>query len=100
MTTDYRYFGAITNFNGKRLRQARELQGYTVEDLADDTGQLPAYIQLLEAGKTQPEATLIEKFSRLLDFPVKFFFKPDPPKFDVNSGSFAVHFGPLGADEL
>lgn len=67
-------------FNGKRLQQARELRGLTVEQLAEDMDLLPFEINLYEIGGQQPDSELEADLAMRLGFPITFFYRGDPPE--------------------
>lgn len=56
-----------------RIKQARELRGWTQTDLADQTGVSQAAIARVEAGLLSPSADLVTKAALALGFPLGFF---------------------------
>ena len=65
-------------FNGKRLKEARIYRGMTGEDLAKKVGCKRQTLSMYELGKSQPvDKDTIQKISRVLDFPSKFFYEED-----------------------
>lgn len=64
------------SFNGKRLKAARVLRGMSATDLAEKCGVNRQTISMYENEKLQnPEYQTIQKFSAVLEFPVKFFLE-------------------------
>lgn len=64
-------------FNGNRLRKARQYNGLSVEDLALKIGITKQSISQLETGKTGPSAETLWDLSRELHFPMNYFFQAD-----------------------
>jgi transcriptional regulator with XRE-family HTH domain len=49
--------------NGERIRQARELRGFTQQGLAEQVGVNQSAIAQLEAGRTQPSPIVLQSIS-------------------------------------
>ena len=64
-------------FNGKRLKEARIYRGMTLEDLAEEVGYTEQTLSRYELDGNPPRIDAIQKISRVLDFPLKFFFEED-----------------------
>lgn len=64
-------------FNGKRLKEARIYRGMTIEDLAEEVGYTEQTLSRYELEGNLPKIDAIQKISRVLDFPLKFFFEED-----------------------
>lgn len=63
-------------FNGDRLKQARIYRGLTVAELAERVECQRQTLSMYEISKSQPtDLAIIEKLSKVLDFPKKFFFE-------------------------
>jgi Zn-dependent peptidase ImmA (M78 family)/transcriptional regulator with XRE-family HTH domain len=63
--------------NGSRVKQARELRGFTQASLADELYIDQTMIAHIERGRKQPTADLLEILAQLLDFPTSFFRQAD-----------------------
>jgi Zn-dependent peptidase ImmA (M78 family)/DNA-binding XRE family transcriptional regulator len=71
-----------------RLRQARELRGFTQTTLARQVGVHPSAIAQLETGRTQPSPAVLEALSRATGFPPAFFTRPSGPPLPTGSLRF------------
>lgn len=60
-------------WNGDRIRQAREIQGLTQEDLAASLGVSQPHISLIEQNAENPSQSLVESLSLVTGFPTSFF---------------------------
>lgn len=63
--------------NGTRVKQARELRGFTQAGLAEAVYVDQTMIAHIERGTKQPAADLLETLAELLDFPTAFFRQQD-----------------------
>ena len=67
-------------FNGERLKKARIYRGLTVAELAEQVGCQRQTLSMYEISKSQPTGKeLVERLSRVLRFPVKFFYEHPVP---------------------
>ena len=65
-----------TQFNGERLKKARIYRGLTVAELAEQVGCQRQTLSMYEISKSQPtDKGLVDRLSRALSFPVKFFYE-------------------------
>src|SRR5262245_32578030 len=75
--------------NGDRIKQAREISGYTQEELADKVGvSQPAIAQLEQVAPGRafvPSDSLIEAIAFKLGFPVSYFRRGAAPEFPLGS---------------
>lgn len=63
-------------FNGLRLKKARIYRGMTVAQLADEIDCQRQTVSMYENNKSKPiDNTVVEKISKTLNFPVKFFME-------------------------
>lgn len=67
-------------FNGDRLRNARVYNGISLTDLADQANITKQSISLYENGKNTPDYERVRTLSRILGFPVDYFFQEDKIK--------------------
>lgn len=67
-------------FNGERLRNARIYNGISLTDLADQADIKKQSISLYENGKNTPDYERVRVLSRILGFPVDYFFQEDKIK--------------------
>jgi Zn-dependent peptidase ImmA (M78 family)/DNA-binding XRE family transcriptional regulator len=74
--------------NPARLRQARELRGWTQTALARQVGVHQSAIAQLEAGRMQPSPPVLDAISRSIGFPPAFFTRPSGPAFPLGSLRF------------
>jgi Zn-dependent peptidase ImmA (M78 family)/transcriptional regulator with XRE-family HTH domain len=70
---------------GDRVKEARELRGFTQTQLAELTGVSQGAIAHVEAGRTQPSPALLESLAQHLGFPKSFF--ADGSSVDFPEGS-------------
>lgn len=69
-----------SQFNGERLKKARIYRGLTVAELAEQVGCQRQTLSMYELAKSQPsDKGLVERLSRVLNFPVKFFYETALP---------------------
>ncbi len=71
--------------NGERLKQARELRGFTQTELATRLNISQSAIAQMEAGFIQPSDELLTLLSGILHFPVAFFQQDGPIAFPLGS---------------
>jgi Zn-dependent peptidase ImmA (M78 family)/DNA-binding XRE family transcriptional regulator len=65
-------------FNGDRLRKARVYRGMTVASLAEALACQRQTVSMYENKKIdKPDDTVVEKMSKVLNFPVEFFYEHD-----------------------
>jgi len=65
---------------GDRLRELRQQQNLSQEDIEKRTGLLRCYISRVENGHTVPAFETIEKFARALEIPLyQLFYDGDTP---------------------
>ncbi|MFQ3857906.1 helix-turn-helix domain-containing protein [Leptospira kirschneri] len=70
-------------FLGSRLREAREINGFTITDLAERLEITKQAVSQFESGKSYPSSETIIRISNILNFPLYFFSKPkDIPSLD------------------
>lgn len=67
-------------FNGDRLRNARIYNGISLTDLADQADIKKQSISLYENGKNTPDYERVRTLSRILGFPIDYFFQEDKIK--------------------
>jgi Zn-dependent peptidase ImmA (M78 family)/DNA-binding XRE family transcriptional regulator len=77
--------------NGERIRQARELRGFTQQGLAEQVGVNQSAIAQLEAGRTQPSPIVLQSISFATGFPASFFQQGNGPDFPLGSLLFRAH---------
>ncbi len=63
---------------GQRLRNARIMKGYSMEELSNRIGNAVSKMSIskYESGKMTPGSEVVLKFAEALDLPVDFFFRP------------------------
>jgi Zn-dependent peptidase ImmA (M78 family)/DNA-binding XRE family transcriptional regulator len=66
----------ISNFEGSRLREAREARGLTAVNLAEIIGKTPAAVSKYEQNVASPQQAILEDIARALRMPVAFFTLP------------------------
>jgi Zn-dependent peptidase ImmA (M78 family)/transcriptional regulator with XRE-family HTH domain len=71
-----------------RLEMARRIRGMTASGLADLAGITPEWVSLAENEKKVPSPATVREFSRVMDFPFEFFYRPVPAHPPVD----AFHF--------
>lgn len=70
--------GMELTFNGERLKKARLYRGLTVAELADKIDCQRQTVSMYENNRIKsPESSTVEKLSRELKFPVKYFYEPN-----------------------
>lgn len=67
-------------FNGERIKTARLFNGWTLKDLSEKSMVSKQAISLYENNKMTPEYDKIFVLSRVLNFPIDFFFQEDKIK--------------------
>lgn len=67
-------------FNGNRLRNARIYNGISLTDLANQANITKQSISLYENGKNTPDYERIKMLSKILGFPIDYFFQEDKIK--------------------
>jgi Zn-dependent peptidase ImmA (M78 family) len=85
-------------FNPRRLSLARMRRRLTAKALAEQTGLAADTISRLENGSNAPDETTVEKFAKVLGFPVLFFHDGDPEDIDTGAVSFRS-FSKMSAKE-
>jgi Zn-dependent peptidase ImmA (M78 family)/DNA-binding XRE family transcriptional regulator len=78
-------------FRGERVKQARELKGWTQSALAKAVGVSQAAIAQIEAGAFIASDDLIESIAARTHQPVRFFYLDPAPEFPVGSLLFRAH---------
>jgi Zn-dependent peptidase ImmA (M78 family)/DNA-binding XRE family transcriptional regulator len=77
------------SFNPNRLKFARERRGYTIKALSDLIGMSTKSISSFENGKSiPPKDEFFNSLSKILGYPVKFFFMDDIQSLDETIVSF------------
>jgi Zn-dependent peptidase ImmA (M78 family)/DNA-binding XRE family transcriptional regulator len=75
--------------NGDRIKQAREIKGYTQADLAERIGKSQSTIAHLERNSKQfllqPSDDIVEAIALQTGFPVGFFYQESGPEFPLGS---------------
>lgn len=71
-------------FVAARIKQARELRGWTQTELADQTGVTQAAIARIEAGLLHPSSDFVTRAALALGFPLV-FFRTDPLEVPLGS---------------
>jgi Zn-dependent peptidase ImmA (M78 family)/DNA-binding XRE family transcriptional regulator len=75
--------------NGDRLKQAREISGFTQSELAERIGVTQSTIAQLESNNKQlilqPSERIIEAIAFQTGFSVPFFYQDSPPEFPLGS---------------
>jgi Zn-dependent peptidase ImmA (M78 family)/transcriptional regulator with XRE-family HTH domain len=75
--------------NGDRLKQAREIRGFTQAELAERIGVSQSTIAQLESNNKQlilqPSERIIEAIAFQTGFSVPFFYQDSPPEFPLGS---------------
>lgn len=71
--------------NGERIKQARELRGFTQTNLAKAIGVHQSEIAQIESGKITPSAAIVERISFRTGFPIGFFKQPTSFEFPLGS---------------
>lgn len=79
--------------NGYRFRVARELNGLTQAELAQEIGVTQSSIAQIEGGRLLPSSDLAEALAQRLEFPLAYFNQDDPPDFPSGSLLYRAHSG-------
>jgi len=69
--------GRAENAFGEKVRRLRESHGWSIDELADHTGQTPELIQEAEAGKVIPSVSFLLSISKALDVDPGTFLKDE-----------------------
>lgn len=77
-----------THFNGSRLRIARIYNGISLTDLSRLADISKQSLSMYENGKNTPDYSRIQAFSRVLGFPVDYFFEDNK----LNSSTETTYF--------
>jgi Zn-dependent peptidase ImmA (M78 family)/DNA-binding XRE family transcriptional regulator len=77
--------------NGERVRQIRELLGWTQTAFADRLDVEQATIARIEKGDLKPSESLLEAIALQTGFPPAFFQQPSGPDFPMGSLLFRAH---------
>jgi Zn-dependent peptidase ImmA (M78 family)/DNA-binding XRE family transcriptional regulator len=77
--------------NSERLRQARELSGFTQTELAELVQVEQPLIAQLESGKKQPSDRILRAIALATGFPPDFFKQPNGSDFPAGSLLFRAH---------
>src|SRR5690242_15131605 len=77
--------------NGERLRQARELHGFTQTELAERVQVEQSLIAQIEGGKKQPSERILEAIALATGFPPSFFKQMNGLDFPAGSLLFRAH---------
>lgn len=62
-------------FNGERLKKARIYRGITVAELATAVSQQRQTLSMYEINKSKPADDIVDKISKVLNFPVNYFYQ-------------------------
>lgn len=73
----------MKTFNGKRLKEARYFNSYSITELAEKLGVSKQMVSKYENGKAEPVTETFFKIVQVLGFPLKFYFDDD--KYDILS---------------
>jgi Zn-dependent peptidase ImmA (M78 family)/DNA-binding XRE family transcriptional regulator len=77
--------------NGDRLKRAREIKGWTQQELADEVGVTQAAIARIEQNLLPPSDQLQQQLALKLGFPVAFFHQENTIDFPLGSLLFRQH---------
>lgn len=77
--------------NGNRIRQIRELLGWTQTEIARRLGVEQSTIARIEKGDLKPSVSLLEAIALQTGFPPAFFQQADGPDFPMGSLLFRAH---------
>jgi Zn-dependent peptidase ImmA (M78 family)/DNA-binding XRE family transcriptional regulator len=75
-------------FSPTRLTAAREYHGVTKKFLAEAIGVTPANISAYESGQWSPNVEVLKEISRVLDFPLSWFWQDELPLVDNAAPTF------------
>jgi hypothetical protein len=75
----------MKQFNGTRIRQAREILGLSREEFAGKVGCGPSELVRYEANLSETPRGTAERISIATGFSPRFFAQPDPPGFPLGS---------------
>src|SRR5688572_18037844 len=78
------------------LRWARERAGFTIDDVAEQTGRSADELEAWEAGLQYPTFGQLERLGKLYKRPIAVFFFPEPP----SEPDLRSEFRTLPASEL
>lgn len=67
----------MKTFNGKRLKEARYFNSYSITELAEKLGVSKQMVSKYENGKAEPATETFFKIVQVLGFPLKFYFDND-----------------------
>ena len=77
--------------NGNRVKQARELCGWTQKELAARVGIKQPTLAQIENGIGSASARIVQSVAELTDFQEEFFERPDTVEFSLGSLLFRAH---------
>ena len=66
-------------FYGERIKELREGQGWTQQELADQVMRSKQYICKIELGHANPPAALLSGLSRVFGVSIDYFFSDQLP---------------------
>lgn len=78
----------MNKFNGARVKFARLYNGFTVEELANKLEITPQAESQYEMDKITPQFDKLVSLSKILNFPVEFFFQNDSVMMEIGSAYF------------
>lgn len=78
----------LNTFNKDRLSFARKRRGYSIKSLSDLLGIATKTYSNYENGHSKPQQPMLIELSRVLHFPVDFFFLEDITPLDITAVSF------------
>lgn len=76
------------NFLGFRLKEAREINKFSLADMSERIEISKQAISQFETGKSYPSSETLLKFARILDFPISYFLKKRSIPEDVSPVNF------------
>ena len=71
--------------NGSRVRQAREIEALTQQQMAERLGISQPDLSLIEQAAKKPRTACSQALSLVTGFPARFFHRPDGPDFPLGS---------------
>jgi Zn-dependent peptidase ImmA (M78 family)/DNA-binding XRE family transcriptional regulator len=77
--------------NGERIRQARDIAGFTQKDLADRVGVGQSAIAQIETGLKPPSNELLERIALQTRFPSSYFYLQSTRGFPAGTLLFRAH---------